>query len=88
VQQNHDRYRAAMGVLAALAPEADGLREVRALAAGALYKLDRERGVRHWPTVLAYLAAKLGRPPSPAWLSAQRARVAAVPGVRRPEAGR
>ena len=83
VQQNHDRYLAAMGVLDALPPATAGLREVRALATGALFKLDRERRTPHAATVLAYAAAKLGRPPSTTWLSAQRARVAAVPGVRR-----
>ena len=83
VQQNHDRYLAAMGVLDVLPAQADGTREVRTLATSALFKLDRERGTPHAATVLAYAAAKLGRPPSAAWLSAQRARVAAVPGVRR-----
>ena len=83
VQQNHDRYLAAMGVLDALSPGTDGLREVRALAAGALFKLDRERGTPRVDTVLAYAAAKLGHPPSAAWLSGQRARVATVQGVRR-----
>ena len=83
VQQNHDRFLAAMGVLDALPPATAGLREVRALATSALFKLDRERGKPHAATVLAYAVAKLGRPPSAAWLSAQRPRVAAVPGVRR-----
>ena len=83
VQQNHDRYLAAMGVLETLPSGADGTRELRTLATSALFKLDRERGTPQPATVLAYAAAKLGRPPSAAWLSAQRARVAAVPGVRR-----
>lgn len=88
VQQNHDRYLAALGVIEAFAPDTEGARALRRLATSALFKLDRERRRPHWPTLLAYAAARLGHPPSADWLESQRARVAAVPGVRRPEAGR
>lgn len=85
LQQNHDRFLAAMGVLAALPPGSHGERALRRLATSALFKLDRALRRPDPSTVLAYLAAKLGLPPSFAWLARQRARAAAVPGIRRPE---
>jgi glycosyltransferase involved in cell wall biosynthesis len=84
VQQNHDRFLAALNLLEDLPEGSDGAREVRALAAGALFKLERETGKRSVPTSLRYVLAKLGVPPGRRWLASQRSRVASVPGVRRP----
>lgn len=82
-QQNHDRFRAAIGALRA-DPPADALRPLRRLAISALSKLERETGARRLATTLAYGASKLGLPPSTAWLAAREAWAASVPGVRRP----
>jgi hypothetical protein len=83
IQQNHDRFLAALNALTA-DPAADGAAALRRLAISALFKLERETGARRAATALAYAAAKLGLPPAAAWLAAQAPRLGAIPGVRRP----